>query len=511
MEKPAHKPFVKKWWIKTIEAAHPDILPAVIKFFIKHWDKILVGILILAYSIVFSTLSIGRHDAFASGFDLGNMDSTVWNTLQGRIFMLSGDGGMASRFSIHADLILALLSPLYIFWNDVRMLLITQSALLAVGAIPVYLLAQKVLKSKQLSIAMVVLYLLNPGMQWTNMYDFHPISLAIPFLLFAFYFAYTKSWKWYALFAILAILTKEQVSLTISLMGIFILIFHKERKVGLISFVGGIVWTFGIMFVVMPLFSPEGRHWAWSWFQFSSTSSGGSLITVTNKILERVVFSPDLSPYYIGLLKPFTYLPLLGLPWLIFALPDLAINVLSSHGQMRSFVLHYDSGITPWLTVASIFGLSYTRWILVRMKLVSRYAKHITTLVVAVVMLFALRFNYHYSPLPTTPSCWCFMYEPTKEDRAFEKLLQSIPQSASVTASPEIRPHTTHRAQAFTLPDATSSADFIAIIDQNRMVGNYDPKDFELRLMETLNAEKKYDLVQQIGHFYLYQRRGPMR
>lgn len=477
-----------------------------VSFFRKHWDKILIGIFILTYSVVFSALSIGRHNAFASGFDLGNMDSTVWNTLQGRIFMLSSDGAMVSRFSIHADLILVLLSPLYLLWDNVRFLLVVQSVLLGVGAIPVYLLAKRVLKSQLISIFMVVLYLLNPGMQWTNIYDFHPISLAIPFLLFTFYFAYTKSWKWYVVFAILAILTKEQVSLTISLLGLYVLIYQKEKKVGLISFMGGIVWALTMLFVVIPLFSSEGRHWAWSWFQFSSTSSSGSLILVAQKILERALFSPDLPPYYISLLKPFTYLPLLGFPWLVFALPNIAINALSSHGQMRSFVLHYDSGITPWLVVASIFGLSYVRLVIAKVKPISRLSKYFMATISATVLLFALRFNYHYSPMPTTPSCWCFMYEPTKEDRAFEKLLQGIPQNASVTASPEIRPHTTHREQAFTLPDATSSADFIAIIDQNRMVGNYDPKDFELRLIKTLDEEKKYKLVQHIGHFYLYQK-----
>ena len=84
--------------------------------------------------------------------------------------------------------------------------------------------------------------------------------------------------------------------------------------------------------------------------------------------------------------------------------------------------------------------------------------------------------------------------------------LQRIPRDASVTASPEIRPHTTHRERAYTLPVATASADFIAIIDQNRMVGDYEPKDFELRLVEALNSGDKYSLVKHIGHFYLYQK-----
>lgn len=48
----------------------------------------------------------------------------------------------------------------------------------------------------------------------------------------------------------------------------------------------------------------------------------------------------------------------------------------------------------------------------------------------------------------------------------------------------------TRRENSFNLPTATPSADFIAIIDQNRIVGDYNAKDFELKLIKILNVEK---------------------
>jgi uncharacterized membrane protein len=50
-----------------------------------------------------AALNILRHDAFASGLDLGNMDQTVWNTLHGRWFSLTTEGGTVSRFFHHAE------------------------------------------------------------------------------------------------------------------------------------------------------------------------------------------------------------------------------------------------------------------------------------------------------------------------------------------------------------------------------------------------------------------------
>ena len=472
----------------------------------KNLTVVLMVLLILTYIVVLGSLSIGRHNAFASGFDLGNMDSTVWNTIQGRIFMLSQDGKMISRFSVHADLILILLSPLYFLWNNVRMLILSESVFLAIGAIPVYLLSTKILKNKLLSLSIVILYLLNPGMQWTDIYDFHGVSLAIPFLLFSFYFAYIKKWKWYAVFIFLALITKEQISLTVALFGLFIALVFKEKKVGLITFMAGILWFLLMVFVVMPRFSPEGKHWALSWYQFIDTTGIPKSLPTLKILLENFLFSPDAIGYYISLLKPFAFLPLAGLPWLVLALPELTVNMLSSHGQMRSIVFHYDSVITPWLVIATIFGLFYLQELFKKIQRTNKYSQYLVYGITLMVLLFALRFNYHYSPLPTTPSCWCFMYQPTKEDKEFEALLQKIPQDASITASPEIRPHTTHREKAFTLPVATASADFIALIDQNRMVGNYDPKDFELRLRDQLKTSKDYALVKHTGHFYLYKR-----
>lgn len=475
-------------------------------FLKKHWDKLILFFLILTYTIVLGSLSIARHNAFASGFDLGNMDSTVWNTLQGRIFMLSQDGKMISRFSVHADLILILLSPLYFLWNNVRMLILSESIFLVIGAIPIYLLSTKILKNKLLSIAIVVLYLLNPGMQWTDIYDFHGVSLVIPFLLFSFYFAYTKKWKWYVIFIFLALITKEQISLTVALFGLFIALVFKEKKVGLLTFITGVLWFILMVFVVMPHFSPEGKHWALSWYQFTDTSGVPKSLPTFKILLDKFLLAPDAIRYYISLLKPFAFLPLVGLPWLVLALPELAVNMLSFHGQMRSIVFHYDSGITPWLVIATIFGLFYLQKIFGKIQFTKKHSQYLIYGTTLVVLLFALRFNYHYSPLPTTPSCWCFMYQPTKEDKEFEALLQRIPQDALITASPEIRPHITHREKAYTLPVATTSADFIALIDQNRMVGNYNPKDFELILRDQLKTSKDYTLIKHIGHFYLYKR-----
>jgi len=487
---------------KKQKNAHTSIITKIL----KHWDLVLLALLILAYIGVLATLSILRHDAFASRFDLSNMDQTVWYTLHGHFFQLRNPDEFTSRFAIHADLILVLLSPLYLIWNDVRALIASESVFLALGAIPVYLLSLKLIKNKIVSLVIVIAYLLNPGMQWTDVYEFHGVSMAIPFILSAFYFVYSKKWRWFGLFVLLALLTKEEISLDIAMLGLAVAFVFKKRWIGLTTFFIGVAWFFAMVYVVMPHFSSTGTHWAMEGLGDGSTNPLPSVIKQNMNIgnfFRTFLFNKTTYEYYILLFKPFGFLPLLGLPWLLLSAPEFAINILRG---TTSINFHYDSGVTPALVLATIFGFYYVKLFVERSGILQRYSQVIMYGMAIFLLLVALRVNYHYSPLPTTPSCWCSIYTVTEEDRAFEKVLQSIPKDAMITASLEIRPHVSHRELAFTVPSATQSAQYIALITQNRIPGNFNPKEYENMIIPILLSNKDYATRFRSEHFYLFEK-----
>ena len=99
------------------------------------------------------------------------------------------------------------------------------------------------------------------------------------------------------------------------------------------------------------------------------------------------------------------------------------------------------------------------------------------------------------------------MYRQSQEDIDFENALEKIPEKASVTASPEIRAHISHRENAYTLPDASETADYVAVITQNRLIGDYGKKKFEIELISKLLANPAYQLTFRSTHFYLFQRK----
>lgn len=390
-------------------------------FIQKYWDWITLTILITTFTVVLATLSLLRHNAFASGFDLGNMDQTIWNSLHGNIFNLTGEKGTVSRFSIHADIILIFLTPLYLLWNDVRMLMISDAFFLALAAIPIYLLSVKVLKNKIISFIVVISYLLNPSMQWTHMYDFHPVALSIPLLISAFYCAYTKKWQLYWVFVILALLIKEEISLQVATLGMYIFFLRKERLIGSLSMALGAGWFLLMVGVIIPSFNTADKHWALSWYS-SPVLINHNYAKFAKDMFDYLVshlFSKEAFIYYNSLFRPFAYIPILGVPFLFLSVPEFLINLLSNHDQMRSLILHYDSGITPSLVISTIFGIAWLTSFGTRTPILKDHKKLFLPIIGISLISCSLVANYLYSPMPYSKNCWCISYNVTQEDKEF--------------------------------------------------------------------------------------------
>jgi uncharacterized membrane protein len=302
-------------------------------------------------------------------------------------------------------------------------------------------------------------------------------------------------------FSFLSMLTKESVSLAIIMLGIYLFVVQKEKIKGIILAVTGVAWFLIIVFFVIPYMAEGGIFWAWEWFKlssFSSPTSNGGVFDI-GLIINRFIH-PDAISYYLSLLKPFGFLPLVGFPWLFISLPDIFINTVSSQGQMRSIVFHYDSVAVVGLVMATILG-----WRVI--EIIFRKFRYVGWMVGILLLAAAFRTNYNYSPLPTTPSYWRPMYAVGADEIAFEKVLREIPADASITASSEVRTHLTHRTNAYNLPNMVENVDYVAMVDQNRIVGDYNPKEFETQLIQKLLLDPKFEKVFQQGHFWLFRRR----
>src|SRR4051812_40668974 len=137
---------------------------------------------VAGFAALFGTLSVRRHEAFSTArFDLGNMVQAVWSTAHGHPLRVTDlDGDQVLRLGAHVDPVLVLFAPLWWLWPSPNLLLVVQAITIALGAVPVYRLAQKHLRSRRAGTLFAFAYLLYPPTTWLALNEFHPRGPPVP-------------------------------------------------------------------------------------------------------------------------------------------------------------------------------------------------------------------------------------------------------------------------------------------------------------------------------------------
>jgi len=473
------------------------------KFLKKYKYGIILGILICIYVAYFTTASFLKYDNFYAGrYDLGNMDQTVWNTLQGRIFQTSDDNGLTvSRLSAHADFILILLSPFYLLWNDPKTLLLLQTIILALGAVFVYLIAKEIIKNKNLALLFGFLFLMNPLLQYTNLYDFHAVTLATTFLLAAFYFLIKRKYSLLTFFLIAAGICKEQVWVITAVFG-FPLLFQKSKK---IKFLGTaiIIVSLLVFYYLVSYFIPQAlgrQHFALAYY----SDFGSSPI----QIIKNIIFSPlktlaliteaSRLKYMTALFIPLGFLSILSPISLIFAIPDLLINLLSNNSGLRQIYYQYSATITPFIFISAIYAVNQI------LKLFPKISKKY---IYAYLLIFTLSSAYFFGPLPgaKNPSVEMFIH-PQKNKVMIDSYLSKIPEKYSVAATNNLGAHLSHRQTIYTIPIGIGKADVVVLL-LNDKFAQPSPKE-QKNLANNLKQDKNYVEVFEKDDFIIFKKQG---
>lgn len=325
----------------------------------------LLVVFMLVYAVEMSHQALLRYDTFkATAFDLGNMDQVLWNTIHGRLFQFTNQAidwyGPPTRLAVHFEPIILLLSLLYVFHADPRILLVFQTLVLVSGAVPIFLLTRKHIPEWPLVPALMVLaYFLAPALLGLNIFDFHPISLATPLLLYALLALTYKRHVWFLIACILAASCKEDVPLTIAMLGILVIWQHKSPRLGITLIIGGLLWSFLAFFVIIPHFFPGAQHnnFLYRYGSLGSSLGAFALNLLLHPWLMLITFiTPGRIFYLAGLLRSVGFLSLLAPEWLLPALPILAENMLSTDPLLYSGVYHYNANIIPFIMISAILG-----------------------------------------------------------------------------------------------------------------------------------------------------------
>lgn len=464
--------------------------------FKAYFHEVILAVLGATYFIYFVVASFLKYDNYYAGrFDLGNMAQTVWNSANGRLFLLTDPNGTEelSRLAFHGDFILIFLAPFYWIWEDPRMLLLIQTFVLTVGGIFVYLISKHVLSNKTISLALALCYFINPAVNYTNLFDFHSVTLATTFLLAAFYFILKKNYLPVILFLTLAGITKEQVWAVNALFGLYLLLIIKQKALGLFTFIFSLLIFVFLFWVAIPNALGE-EHFAVQFFSDYGASPGEILKNIFLHPAQTVqtLLMPDRLSYIKQLFMPLGYIGVLGLPFLIFAAPDLAINLLSGSPQMHQIYYQYSATVTPFIFISFIFAVSFIKKWLPEVSFGS---------ISALVIILSIISAYSYGPLPFTKKPTDAMFKkPLAEKEIINKYLKLIPPEEKLSATNNLGSHLSHRRNIYVIPVGIGKADrllFLVKLDSSK-------KEKEA-LYEILHDPNFYPVFQQ-GDFYVFKK-----
>jgi uncharacterized membrane protein len=419
--------------------------------------RVLLWAAIAAYAGGFGSLSILRHRAYTTGrYDLGNMVQTVWNTAHGHFLqMTGGDGRQISRLAAHFDPILAVFAPLWWVWPSPEMLLAVQAIVVALGALPVFWLAQKHVGSDRAGAAFALVYLLYPATQWLTLNEFHPVALACPFLLFAFWYLDESRLLPFSVFALLAMTTKEEIGLAVAGFGVWYAV-RRRRPAGAAIAGAGVLVSALAVAVVIPHFNAGADSAFYGRYDTIGGSAGGIAKTVVThpwRIVEQAFQGGDLH-YLLDLLLPLALLFALAPLVLVAVLPELALNLLSATSTQTSIHFHYTAGAIPPLVIASVLGGA---------ALARRHPAR-TGAIAAAAVAVALAANWRLGAIPlwgAVPGGEDYQkadWQVSAHDRISDLAVALIPRHAVVSTTNVLGAHLSARPRVLSLPklgDAT--------------------------------------------------------
>jgi uncharacterized membrane protein len=493
-------------------------------------------------AILFSYLSVARHYGFqTSAYDLAMYDQAVWNTSQGRPFEINlledTMPGLSNKLGDHVEPILLPLAALYWIRSNPDVLLVAQAMALAALIWPLYQLVRTRSRSVGLAAVAVALYLLHPGMWNALLFDFHPVTLGAAFLVFALWLLVQQK-HWAALTcAVLALMCKEQIGLSVMLLGVYAAFFvrrparrapaaaagqarseaeskgasrlarffqARDWRFGLLLIVIGAAWSVIALGVIIPAFQPSGSSYYLNRYgRLGSTFAEVLVSPLTRQdLFWSIISGPKRVAYYGDLLLPLGFLPLLGGELLLPALPDIGLNTLSAFAPSRTLDYHYAILSVPFLVLATAWGIDrLARW-LGRKTPQARRGVMMAASAFALVAMGAYQLDRYHGFVPLSER-YAGTYTIAPRDPIGWQLAAQLPPGAIVSGQFNLLPHVSQRQRAHIFP-RVEDAQYV-FLDTRGVIEPFQTQAEYEAAVTALRADPNYETVSEQDGFILFR------
>jgi uncharacterized membrane protein len=459
------------------------------RVFVKqNLPEIILVIMVALYFVIFSYLTILKMQALGMHtWDFGLYLQSIHTTAtSGKLFFTTAELPYTitaipagTEFAVHFSPILFLVVPIYAVFQNAATLLVIKSFALALGAIPVFMIAKKSLNKPVLSLIFAAGYLLFPALHGVNWWDFEPQVFFIPLALFTIMFIEYKKIKWALFFSVLASFTVEIAPFFIIALGLSYLV--KKRKTviqylrqhkfsSIFKSAPALIIFAALIWLVIIFLTLTFLGWQTS---FHLSNQRRVSIADSANILGALSLDWQAKLLFIGIVfGPFLFLAFLE-PWLL--LPGgmwIAYSILSNYSPYYSIGFHYLSFVIPFVVTASIFGFKKL-FILTKGKSTKLFAVAmciaiaVSTVAASPIGPYHVGNNHWIEPfgVPTI----------TAHDQYIHNLADLIPADASVLAGADLFPLVANRLNAYVFPlSATFPSNGTDLIDTSGVYSTFN-------------------------------------
>lgn len=394
-----------------------------------------VSSLVAVYAGLFIAVSVGKYLNFLYyDWDLAIYNQTLRGLLHGKPYISLIDVPFLGN---HVEITLAGILPVYALFPHPVTLLVLQSLMLGLAAIPLFLITKHLLNDTW-GIIFVVIYLIYPAVGYTNLNEFHPESF-LPFIqFFLLYFFIKNDFKKFSIFLFLCLFSKENMALIVIMLGFYALIRKRENKWVILPIAAGSAWFLFYLAVLSPALS-NGKINFYDFYGHLGGNLGQIIVTMVLHPVQvvKTMFLPYKLHYLLDLFGPLSFLSLLSPSILLITLPNFLQHLLSLRTTEVSLAFYYPSEVLAFIFVSAVFGLNF----LFRSGRIQKLRISCYIIVSAVAILFSIRLG---------PQVYLFKelyraYSLTDDARTKDDFIRQVPQGAAVISTFQLMPKLSDR------------------------------------------------------------------
>lgn len=215
---------------------------------------LIVGAFVSAVYALFSVRQWARFDVPSWDQGIFTQLMRAYSELRSPVVPIKGEGFMLLGDHFHP--LLVILAPFYALWPSGLTLLVAQAALVGISAGVVAWCALRHLGLWP-GLAVGMAYGLSWGLQSAVASQFHEIALALPFLALSLSALVNNAHRAAALWALPLLAIKEDLGLTVAVIGVVIAL-RGSRRLGMGLAAAGVI-AFGLtVYVILPWLNVDG-------------------------------------------------------------------------------------------------------------------------------------------------------------------------------------------------------------------------------------------------------------